>query len=82
MVPTSHNCSIAAHFGSLVGRFYAEPTDEMVMGTFFEEKQSKKKQKTKKNTVVDVRSFFKKNSTFNNNQLFVCVCMDVDLTFS
>ena len=49
MVPTSHNSSIAAHFGSLVGRFYAETTDEMVIGTFFKEKQSKKKQKTKKN---------------------------------
>ena len=48
MVPTSQNRSIAAHFGSLFGRFYAEPTDEMVMGTFFEEKQSKKKQKTQK----------------------------------
>ena len=60
MVPTSHNRSIAAHFGSLVGRFYAEPTDEMVMGTFFEEKQSKKKQKTQKYIVVDIRSFFKK----------------------
>ena len=46
MVPTSHNRSIATHFGSLVGRFYAEPTDEMVMGMLFEEKQSKKKQKT------------------------------------
>ena len=45
MVPTSHNRSIAAHFESLVGRFYAEPTDEMEMGTFVEEKQSKKKQK-------------------------------------
>ena len=56
MVPTSHNRSIATHFGSLVGRFYGEPTDEMVMGTFFEKKQSKKKQT--KNTVVDVRSFF------------------------
>ena len=58
MVPASHNRGIAAHFGSLVGRFYAEPTDEMVMGTFVEEKQSKKKQK--KPTVVDIRSFFKK----------------------
>ena len=60
MVPTSHNRSVTAHFGSLFGRFYAEPTEEMVKGTFFEEKQSKKKQKTQKNTVVDVRSFFKK----------------------
>lgn len=46
MVPTSHNRSIAAHFGILVGRFNAEPTNEMVIRTFFEEKQSKKKQKT------------------------------------
>ena len=60
MVPTSHNRSIAAHFESLVGRFYAETTDEMVMGTFFEEKQSIKKQKTQKNTVFNIRSFFKK----------------------
>ena len=48
MASTSHNRGIAAHFGSLVGRFYAEPTDKMVMGTFFEEKQSKKKQKALK----------------------------------
>ena len=48
MVPTSHSRSISAHFGGLVGRFYAEPTVEMVMGMFFEEKQSKKKQKTQK----------------------------------
>jgi len=48
MVLTSQNLSINAHFGSLVGRFYAEPTVEMVMGMFFEEKQSKKKQKTQK----------------------------------
>ena len=59
IVPTSHNRSIAAHFGSLVGRFYPEPTDEMVMGMFFEEKQSKRNKDTK-NTAVDISSFFKK----------------------
>ena len=30
MVHTSHNRSIAAHLGTLVGRFYAEPTGKRV----------------------------------------------------
>ena len=60
MVPTSHNRAIAAHFQTLVGKFYSEPTDEMVMGSFDEEEPKKKQKKIQTTNVADIRSFFKK----------------------
>ena len=60
MVPTSHNRAITAHFQTLVGKFYSEPTDEMVMGSFDEEEPKKKQKKIQTTNVADIRSFFKK----------------------
>ena len=52
MLRTSHNKSIAAHFEKLVAKFYSEPSDELIMGSFVEEPEtSEPPKKNKKNGV-------------------------------
>ena len=54
------NRSIAVHFETLVGGFYAEPADEMLMRSV-KQKELKKKVGHFYSGPTDVRSFFKKN---------------------
>ena len=64
MLRTSHNKSIAAHFEKLVAKFYSEPSDELIMGSFVEEPETSEPPKKKKKTgyagVQDIRYFFMK----------------------
>ena len=64
MLRTSHNKSIAAHFEKLGAKFYSEPSDELIMGSFVEEPETSEPPKKKKKTgyagVQDIRYFFMK----------------------